>query len=186
MEILVRIFLPQRVESPLDCFSRDELLGWKLKLNYHKSYSYPDYEMDVVINERGFRDILHTYKRAPNSFRILGIGDSFLFGFGVNYNDNVLIQLQKLLNENDKSSQEVEVINSGVPAYNINQYYKILISECYKYKPDLVILFFYANDWVENARYEIKKVSSEGFLLSNEKFSYKSIKSFLLFPFEFF
>jgi len=50
----------------------------------------------------------------------------------------------------------------------------------------LVILFFYANDWVENARYEIKKVSSEGFLLSNEKFSYKSIKSFLLFPFEFF
>lgn len=178
---MVRIFLFQRVETPWNCYSHDSLLGWKLKPYLQQSFSSPDFITDVIVNAKGFRGPEYNYDKSPGVFRIVGIGDSMLFGFGVNYENTVLVRLKELLYGNGSSGKNVEAINLGVPGYNINQYYEILKTEGYRYSPDLVIMFFYANDWSEGDLYEYTGVNSKGFLLTDEsQFSFKSIRSFLL------
>lgn len=181
MEIIVRIFLPQRIETPVDFYSSDELLIWTSKPNFNKLYSSADFQMNVSTNEKGFRGVSHDYEKPPETFRIVGIGDSFLFGFGVDNQDTVLVRLQELLGRDNSSAKKVEIINLGVGAYSINHYLRILKYEVYKYDPDLVMVFFYSNDWRANKEDENWKVDDRGFLLSGaEEFSFKSVRSFLL------
>ena len=50
MEILVRTFLPQRLENIIiDLFKPDKELGWRMIPNSHKRFGCPDFEMDVFI-----------------------------------------------------------------------------------------------------------------------------------------
>lgn len=170
--------MPQRIEMSLDCFVEDELLDWKLKPSLRKVFTYPDYKMEIISNERGFRDILHTYEKPNNTFRIVGIGDSFLFGYGINHENNVLVCLQDLLNRNNLLFKKIETINLGITLYSIDQYYKVIKYEAYKYSPDLIILFFFTNDWMEK-EYNLA-VDTKGSVLCGENFSFRSLRSFLL------
>ena len=68
MEIIVRIFLPQRIETPVDFYSSDELLIWTSKPNFNKLYSSADFQMNVSTNEKGFRGVSHDYEKPPETF----------------------------------------------------------------------------------------------------------------------
>lgn len=185
LEFLVRLFLPQNIESPANFFSPDAILGWKLQPNLHRVFHSPDFETKLITNERGFRDKLHNYEKSNGTFRIVGLGDSFLFGWGVDFKDTVLFNLQKILALDGITTKKIETINLGVAGYNISQYYKILQLEGIKYKPDLVILFFYVDDWKEDSSYDYQGVTKDGFLHSQDRFSFDSIRSVLL-PFRIF
>jgi lysophospholipase L1-like esterase len=76
--------------------------------------------------------------------RIVGIGDSTLFGLGVREQDAYLRQLEALCN--DKSGWKVEVLNLGVPGYNSAQELEMLRVRGMAYDPDLVILGYDHND----------------------------------------
>ncbi len=180
MEGGLRIFRPQPVVTPLDCYASDGLLGWKLKPDFRKSYSSVDFTMEVTTNDKGYRDVSHTYENPENRFRILGLGDSFLFGYGINNSENVLVRLEESFGGRGQSGIEVETINQGIPGYNVDNYNRSVQFEGRKYNPDLVLLFFYANDWIRHdQKYEQYNVSKEGFLLTGKEFSFKSLRSFL-------
>lgn len=183
IELMVRIFFPQRIETPQNFYSSDPLLGWKLKPYLRQSFSSPDFLIELIVNGKGFRAPEHNYEKPQDTFRIVGIGDSMLFGFGVNYEDTVLFSLERLLYDNNPSAERIEAINLGIPGYNINQYYKILKTEGYRYRPDLVIMFFYQNDWRQDDNYDYAGVDKKGFrgllVTSDNHFSFKSIRSFL-------
>jgi lysophospholipase L1-like esterase len=97
------------------------------------------------VNSRGFRDREHPLKKASGVYRILALGDSFAFGV-VPLEENYLTLLEAYLNADQNTP--VEVINAGVPGYNIAEEYQLLVNLGLKYEPDLIMLnFFVGNDF---------------------------------------
>jgi len=77
-------------------------------------------------------------------FRIAIIGDSVVYGFGIPREDSFPKQLESLLNAQHGGG--FEVMNFGVPGYNIKAIAETLDAKVLKYKPDLVIYGYCLND----------------------------------------
>lgn len=104
-----------------------------------------DYEFKL--NSQGFKDVEFTVKKDPQTYRVLGIGDSFTFGV-VPYPDNYLTVLEEQLNQ---AGKRVEIINMGIPGMGPRDYLSILSNEGLELKPDRVLLsFFIGNDFSDN------------------------------------
>lgn len=74
-------------------------------------------------------------------FRIITLGDSFTYGYKVNTKDNWTEMLEEKLNENKicKNIDKFEVINLGVPGYDIQYEVERYKTKGKKYNPDLII-----------------------------------------------
>jgi lysophospholipase L1-like esterase len=94
----------------------------------------------VDINSHGLRSPETTYEKSPTTFRILNLGDSVVMGWGVRQEDTYGRQLESLLNETGKSDLSFEVINAGVPGWNLENALAYLEAEGLKYEPDLIVL----------------------------------------------
>lgn len=99
----------------------------------------------IKINSDGFRDREYPLKKPDDSFRIVVLGDSFTFGWGVNIEETFTFQLEKILNEK-RLEKNFEVLNFGVPGVNTEQEIEHFTKKALKYSPDLVILGFTNND----------------------------------------
>jgi len=82
-------------------------------------------------------------KKSVNSVRIVTLGDSFTFGLYVDTKYNWPEQLEVLLNSDNKcaKSHSYEVINLGVPGYDIQYALERFKLRGIKYNPDLVLWF---------------------------------------------
>lgn len=110
----------------------------------------------VSINSRGLRDREIALQPAEDEFRILMLGDSVVFGLGVDDDDTIPRRLEQQLNRPDGTSV-YRVINMGVPSYNTVQELEQLETVGFLYSPDMVLLVFSINDlqpkmWVLNRR----------------------------------
>lgn len=99
----------------------------------------------VQTNTQGFRDKEYPHKKANGSKRIIGLGDSVLFGWGVDESDCYLTQLEARLNQQD--SVQYECINTGVPGYNTSMEVALLEEKFDLNEVDLVLLNFVGNDF---------------------------------------
>ncbi len=122
----------------------DDVLGWRLIPNARKLYRNETQPYLVQINSKGFRDVEHSYEKPAGVFRILAIGDSFVFGAGGVEPANRFTDILA------KSAKNVELINTGVPGYGADQEYLFLKTEGLKYHPDLVLLCAFYNDFSES------------------------------------
>src|SRR5262249_42718817 len=100
----------------------------------------------LFINSQGLRDYEYTRRKEPGTFRIVGVGDSALFGWGVPVEDSGLKVLERRLNEKSRA-RKFEVINFGVPGYNTAMESETFVQRCLEYAPDLVLLNFNTNDY---------------------------------------
>jgi hypothetical protein len=100
----------------------------------------------VVINSQGLHDYEYSRRKPPGTFRIVGVGDSSLFGWGVPFEDSGLKVLERRLNEHS-GAQKFEVINFAVPGYNTAMEADTFVQRCLEYAPDLVLLNFNTNDY---------------------------------------
>jgi lysophospholipase L1-like esterase len=94
----------------------------------------------VEINSHGLRGPETTYEKPPATFRILNLGDSVVMGWGVRMEDTYGQRLESLLNEEDNGELRFEVINAGVPGWNLENALAYLQAEGLKYEPDLILL----------------------------------------------
>ena len=102
-------------------------------------------EIPVHTSSQGIRDREYGTK-AADEFRILLIGDSFTFGHGLELEQTISRQLEKLLAERG-IAKKVTVINGGVIRYGPWQERGFLNDRGFDFEPDLVILqLFPAND----------------------------------------
>ncbi len=99
---------------------------------------------ELDINASGYRGPEYPLAKPKGTKRIVGIGDSTLFGLGVSEKEAYLRQLEALCNENGEG--KVEVLNLGVPGYNTDQELETLHAHGLAYDPDLVILGYDHND----------------------------------------
>ncbi len=104
------------------------------------------------LNSLGFKDLEFNRKKDANTFRILGIGDSFAYGV-VPYEYNFFTVLENNLNQ-DKPQKKREVYNMGIPGTGPVDYFSLLLNEGLRYQPDMVIVsFFLGNDFSDDRNY---------------------------------
>ena len=104
----------------------------------NKHYEWQSIPVDI--NPHGLRGPEATYEKPPGTFRILNLGDSVVMGWGVREEDTYGRQLESLLNENGTGDSKFEVINAGVPGWNLENASAYLEAEGLKYKPDVIVL----------------------------------------------
>ncbi|MCL5037102.1 MAG: SGNH/GDSL hydrolase family protein [Chloroflexi bacterium] len=80
----------------------------------------------------------------PGELRVLIMGDSWVFGWGVDEQQAYPAVLEKLLRQ--KLNCPVHVINGGSPGYSSSQVFSLLKDLNGIYKPHLVILAAYGNE----------------------------------------
>ena len=114
----------------------------------------------VRINERGLRGPVIPYQQTPGKLRLLFLGDSIVFGYGVHEEESVPMRVASLL---EAKGVNAEAVNSGVPAYNTGQEVDFLNSAGIAYRPDWVIVGACWNDINEQSSV---RVTPEGWLVS--------------------
>lgn len=132
-------------------------------------HHYPDkegfyYGVNLKINSLGLRDYEYSIKKPENVKRIIFLGDSFTFGWGVSLEKLFSKKVEEMLN---RKGRKVEVINMGIGNYN-----SIMEVELFKRKglmldPDMVILMYFVNDTEPVPRV---KSNIEYFMLKNSYF----------------
>jgi len=108
--------------------------------------------VDVSINSNKLRDREIPFEKPAGTKRILMLGDSLAFGWGVDFESTSSKVLERLLNDG-KTPPAYEVINTGVGNYNTAMEVQYFFNEGHKYAPDLVILNYFINDAEETPRY---------------------------------
>ncbi len=117
----------------------DPLLGWHHRPGQQGLFVRAGDRVEVRINDRGLRDHDYAYQRSAGKQRILVLGDSFAWGYGVAQDEIFTERIEATLDD-------VEVINAGVSGYSTDQELLWLKHEGVKYRPDLVILLLVGND----------------------------------------
>ncbi|MFT7664936.1 MAG: hypothetical protein ACI87A_003170, partial [Planctomycetota bacterium] len=96
-------------------------------------------------NQLGFRGSEIEEEKHNDTIRIVGIGDSVMFGWGVEEPQTFLALLEQKLNE-QFPERSWEVINTAVPGYNTVIEVATLATKALQLEPDLVLIGFVGND----------------------------------------
>lgn len=122
----------------------DPELFWKLA----PSTKLPDESwpfFGIVSNAQSLReDGKIPVDKPQGQTRVLFLGDSCTFGYGVDQKQTYVEVAETMLEERLGSS--VECINAGVPGYTVFQGYRYLVAKGLDLQPDLVVLNFGWND----------------------------------------
>ena len=116
------------------------LLGYA----HPKSVTYKLGNNRVSLNSHGQRNEEIPLRKPAGERRILVLGDSVTFGWGVNQGEDFPAQLEKLLQKRNQARWRV--INAGVNGYNSEQEAIYFTTEGIAYEPDIVILVYVSND----------------------------------------
>ena len=100
----------------------------------------------VTINEYGFRGPVVPREKPDGVFRIVGLGDSVMFGNGVHDGEEFLQVMARKLNEAGLTSR-VEVVNMAVSGYNTAMEVAFFERVGLAWSPDLVLIDFVPNDF---------------------------------------
>lgn len=98
-------------------------------------------KVDVSINSDGFRDRKYLLEK-NNKYRIIFLGDSITFGWGVEQNETFESILETELNK----LYPTEILNFGIGNYNTEQEINLFLEKGLKYNPDKVVVFYFIND----------------------------------------
>jgi len=93
----------------------------------------------VDINAHGLRGPDVGFDKPVGTYRILNLGDSVAMGWGVREEETYGQQLARQLNA-ESDGRRYEVINAGVPGWNLENEHAYLQAEGLAYRPDLVVL----------------------------------------------
>lgn len=155
----------------LALFVPDERFVYWNKPHLSFTHRTNEFQSEVVTNGQGFRVAPggsdYSQIKAPDTRRIVLLGPSFAFGWGVNYEQTFAARLQELLNEHAPSgAPRTEIIDAGVPsmgpALNLD-WYRTVGKD---FGPDLVIQLIYTTMAVPRVgnRHDID-VDAEGYLV---------------------
>lgn len=100
-------------------------------------------DTEVHINSLGMRD-REVLDKKPDEYRILFLGDSVTFGWGVAEDQIFVRRLESILTE--QTGRPVHTLNSGIGSYNTETEWEFLKRHSEKLNPDLVVLMYVPND----------------------------------------
>jgi acetyltransferase AlgX (SGNH hydrolase-like protein) len=168
-----------RVGRPL--YVANTVSGFFNKPHLDFDHHTNEFRSHIYTNSIGFRvpraDLEYEPEKPQGTKRLMLLGPSFAYGWGVQYEDCFAAKLQELLG--------VQVINAGVPALGTYPQLKWYESTGRQYHADLVLQIVYGSMNVER-RFDDFTVNDAGYLLPNnptrmERFVAVAKKSALVF-----
>ena len=112
------------------------------------------------ISSAGLRDREYSLQKPDATFRIAAIGDSITYGMGSPRGNSWVEGLEHMLNDRPMSgSPRFEVLNFGVPGYQIGQVAERLRVHGLPHEPDLILYGYALNDPQE---FSIEAAALEG------------------------
>lgn len=146
-EMIVRIAAPQTLPSQeflrdfvlKDMYVADDEAGYRLAPGFSGTIRRGDVTTTFSTNSLGLRASELGPKHRP---RILGFGDSFTWGWGVDQGEEWISVVGQELG--------VEAINCGVNGYGTENALALLRRVGAELAPDLVLVGFFANDYTDN------------------------------------
>ena len=111
-------------------------------------------EVDYQVNAAGLRGREVEEEKLPGRRRVAVLGDSITFGYWVADGDAYPRQLEALLRAARPAAEPVEVLNFGVPGYNLEQSLEVLRARALRFAPDAVVVGLCLNDLEGPLSYE--------------------------------
>lgn len=119
---------------------------WQYQANYEGRYTTGEFDIIVKTSAQRLRDEpvpAAPVEPAPDELRVIAIGDSFTFGWGVNEEERFTEVLERKLAER-YPDKKVRVLNLGHWNYTYDQQLLILKEWAARWRPHLVIQGVYA------------------------------------------
>jgi lysophospholipase L1-like esterase len=185
-EVALRILTPSTLRTagrtlpPM--YVEDEKLGWRLKPNFEGGAKTDEFSTEIKINSDGFRDYEHSNSNNESTFRILGLGDSFTLGYGVELEETYLSVLEKYLNSSqDDNNTLFEIFNTGIPGYSIKEECLLFEEIVSRIQPDLITIGFDINDHTDCINPLPKWKVVDGYIVSRGNRKQTLVSKFKLF-----
>jgi lysophospholipase L1-like esterase len=115
----------------------DDTLGWVYRPGTEARHETKEFDISISINSSGFRGSDLDEETA----KVVALGDSFTFGWGVEMSETFTSQLEKILG--------LPTLNLGVSGYSTDQELLLFRRKKEELKPDVVLLTFCRNDVME-------------------------------------
>ena len=138
-EISLRLFAESEFELHHQQIfvQHDSLLGWSKIPNKQATHSTTEYVVTERFNSRGIRGPEYSYDKDPDEYRVVILGDSFVEGYSVSFEELCSEVLSAKLSERGFSDNTV--INGGTGGWSTDQEYLFFI-DILNYRPDIIIL----------------------------------------------
>jgi hypothetical protein len=137
-----------------DFYRCDEELGWAFVADRSgfRIDRRGEYALRVKINRDGFHDVEHAAAAAPDTIRVVLLGDSMLAGLQVPLERGFARRLEHELNASAGTSGALfEVFNCATDGFSTAQAWRMFEKRCARYRPELVVLgTFLWNDLADN------------------------------------
>jgi lysophospholipase L1-like esterase len=130
----------------VEIYEADPLLYWRLKPDQN-CYTKVNHQ-PVHINSQGTRGPEFQPAKPSNTLRIVSLGDSRTFGWGLSDAETYSRVLETLLQQQLGPARKVEVINAGVNAWSFPQMTAFFRERALPYHPDYVVVGD-ANLWTQ-------------------------------------
>lgn len=158
-DLLVRRLDPQEAlgwgERP--SLQPDADFGWRLRPSQTTRLRWESYDYSVTANSLGFPGPEYPTAKNPNTFRIMVTGDAFSSAEGVD-TDQAWPRLLESELTTQLDGKKVEVLNFAITGYGPNQYEAVVEHFAPIYKPDLVLIQVFVNDFqdvlISNQRFQ--------------------------------
>jgi lysophospholipase L1-like esterase len=117
-------------------------------------------------NSAGFRGTReYTMPKPAGTRRVVVLGDSFTFGFGVEDHQTYPAVLEQRL-DSTCGGTDIEVVNAGVSGFSTSQELALLEHEGASLAPDAVVVGFFLNDPQDNIDKAVHSVAGDSILAS--------------------
>ncbi len=119
------------------------------KAGFHGNYK----DAMVDINAAGMRNARDFSAKSPDTFRIICLGDSYVFGTGVQETERFCDRLQAFYQSNHITvdGKKIETLAVGLPSYTAQQEAVYLSARLDDYAPDVILVVSVQNDITDNA-----------------------------------
>lgn len=155
LEVSVRYLFPDLLQSS-PCYQYHSRRYWTLRPNSTATHYFraPNgkitWSFPLSISSQGLRDKEYGPKRS-DEYRILMLGDSFVYGHGVSIENTIPKQLERLLIE--YYGANISVINGGVGMYCPWQYRNLLNEIGFSFNPDMIMLGLFTGNDITDTMY---------------------------------
>jgi lysophospholipase L1-like esterase len=99
-----------------------------------------------TVNEHGYRGAARPELLDPTRLRVVALGDSFTFGQGVADDEALPAVLEAELHGSSSTTQQVEVLNFGVPGLNLRESIDQYRYFARRWHARVVVMFLFEND----------------------------------------
>lgn len=127
----------------------DRVLGMRF-IPEHSYWSCKENNIPISgkINSLGWRSKERSLKKSANTFRIAVLGDSYVEAMQVEIDRTFLVLAENEINE--ETSKKFELWNFGLSGFTQTEEFLILQNELKKYAVDMVILFFFPGNDIDD------------------------------------